>query len=56
MQQLPGMAVQQKYLMALLQIIQMQMIIVFPTIMTVAEFVMVEHLLVSGMQIQMVMV
>ena len=45
-----------KYPMTGYSIIMMRMIIVFLIIMTVAEFVMVAHLLVPGMQIQMVMV
>ena len=50
------MAVQQRFLLVMLQIIQMKMIIVFPIFMTVPVCVMVKHMLVPGMQIQMVMV
>ncbi|SVC96183.1 uncharacterized protein METZ01_LOCUS349037 [marine metagenome] len=56
MQQLHGMAVQQKFLLVMLQIIQMKMMIVIPITMIVQVFVMVTHILVPGMQMPMVMV
>ena len=43
------MAVQQKFLLVMLQIILMKMMIVTPIIMTVQEFVMVKHIVVPGM-------